>query len=186
MPGRGLFHLWCLKRLRRRECRWNQDSAGKWRRASDMISERCGCIVTPRRRHRPRRSKPGPTRSAMKLCWALRRLGRRAGNTLPLLSHELAHVVQQDKVFGGSGQSGLVQRAGLDQPISKQDASGASGLPEPDCDTRVADLFLLGAITCPQQPECCFAQIHDRKEQKPHGHLSRRSSVGGQAGLRVR
>ena len=90
-------------------------------------------------------------------------------DTLPLLSHELAHVVQQDKVFGGSGQSGLVQRAGLDQPISKQDASGASGLPEPDCDTRVADLFLLGAITCPQQPECCFAQIHDRKNRNLTG-----------------
>ncbi len=89
--------------------------------------------------------------------------------TLPLLSHELAHVMQQDKVFGGSGQSGPVQRAGLDQPISEHDASGASGLPEPGCDTRVADLFLLGAIHCPQRPECCFAQVHDRKNHNLTG-----------------
>ena len=90
-------------------------------------------------------------------------------DTLPLLSHELAHVVQQDKVFGGSGQSGLVQRAGLEQSISAQDASAASGLREPDCGTRVADLFLLGAIQCPQRPECCFAQVHDRKNHNLTG-----------------
>ncbi len=90
-------------------------------------------------------------------------------DTLPLLSHELAHVVQQDKAFGGSGQSGLLQRAGLEQSNGAQDASAASGLPEPDCDTRAADLFLLGAIQCPQRPECCFAQVHDRKNHNLTG-----------------
>ncbi len=40
--------------------------------------------------------------------------------------------------------------------------------PGTDLDTRVADLFLLGAITCPQQPECCF-QIHDRKNRNLTG-----------------
>lgn len=89
--------------------------------------------------------------------------------SLPLLGHELAHVVQQEKAFGGSGQSGLVQRAGLEQPNGEQEASAASGLLEPDCDTRVADLFLLGAIQCPQRPECCFAQIHDRKNRNLTG-----------------
>ncbi len=89
--------------------------------------------------------------------------------SLPLLGHELAHVVQQDKAFRGSGKSGLLQRAGLEQPNGEQEASAASGLPEPDCDTRVADLFLLGAIQCPQRPECCFAQIHNRKNRNLTG-----------------
>ncbi|MDR4472818.1 MAG: DUF4157 domain-containing protein [Nitrospira sp.] len=93
----------------------------------------------------------------------------RSRDNLPLLGHELAHVVQQDKAFGDSRQSGLLQRAGLEQPNGGQDASAASGLPEPDCDTRVADLFLLGAIHCPQRPECCFAQVHDRKNHNLTG-----------------
>lgn len=94
----------------------------------------------------------------------------RSRDSFPLLGHELAHVVQQDKAFGGSRQSeGLLQRAGLEQPKGGQEASAASGLPEPDCDTRVADLFLLGAIHCPQRPECCFAQVHDRKNHNLTG-----------------
>jgi len=102
----------------------------------------------------------------------------RSRDNLPLLGHELAHVVQQDKAFGGSGQSGLLQRSGLEVPNVTQGQSSsasngpepqATGLPEPDCDTFVADLFLLGAITCPQQPECCFAQVHDRKNHNLTG-----------------
>lgn len=93
--------------------------------------------------------------------------GLSSRDSLALLGHELAHVVQQDRVFGGSGRSGLLQRAGLEQPDGAQEAS--AGLPEPDCDTRVADLFLLGAITCPQRPECCFAQIHDRTNRNITG-----------------
>lgn len=103
-------------------------------------------------------------------------LGRK-GN-LPLLGHELSHVVQQDRTFLSSGHSRVLQRSGLEVPDGTQGQSSsasdgpenqAAGLPEPDCDTRVADLFLLGAITCPQQPECCFAQIHDRKNRNITG-----------------
>ena len=95
--------------------------------------------------------------------------GLKSRDNFPLLSHELAHVVQQDKAFGSSGQSGLLQRAGLEPSNGAQEVSAASGLPEPDCDTRVADLFLLGAIHCPQRPECCFAQVHDRKNRNLTG-----------------
>jgi hypothetical protein len=39
------------------------------------------------------------------------------------------------------------------------------GLPEPDCSTRVNDVFLLGALYAnPQRPECSFAQIHERRD----------------------
>ncbi len=98
-------------------------------------------------------------------------------DTVPLLGHELAHVVQQDRAALPSGRIGTLQRAGLEEPIvpapsapaSNAAAEQAAGLAEPDCHTRVADRFLLGAITCPQRPECCFAQIHDRKNQNLTG-----------------
>jgi len=93
--------------------------------------------------------------------------GLRSRDRMPLLGHELAHVVQQDRAFGSTGQSALLQRAGLEQPAVAQASS--AGLPEPDCDTRVADLFLLGAIHCPQRPECCFAQVHDRNNRNLTG-----------------
>jgi hypothetical protein len=41
------------------------------------------------------------------------------------------------------------------------------GVPEPDCSTRVSDVFLLGAIDAnPERPECSFAQIHERKDHE--------------------
>ena len=97
-------------------------------------------------------------------------------DTMPLLDHELAHVVQQDRAAGTSHSVGVLQRAGLDEPIVQAPSASASsapenqaaGLPEPDCNTRVADLFLLGAISCPQRSEC-FAQIHDRKNRNLTG-----------------
>lgn len=110
-------------------------------------------------------------------------LGAAAANAgrremFPLLGHELAHVVQQDRASVPPGQSGLLQRSGLEFPSTTEGqmvfgptaaANQAAGLPEPDCNTRVADLFLLGAITCPQRPECCFAQVHDRKNHNLTG-----------------
>jgi len=102
--------------------------------------------------------------------------GRR--ETFPLLGHELAHVVQQDRASLSPGPSGLLQRSGLEFPSTTEGqivfgptsgANQAAGLPEPDCNTRVADLFLLGAIHCPQRPECCFAQVHDRKNHNLTG-----------------
>ena len=103
--------------------------------------------------------------------------GMTGSDTMPLLDHELAHVVQQDRAAGTSHSVGVLQRAGLDEPIVQAPSASASsapenqaaGLPEPDCNTRVADLFLLGAISCPQRSECCFAQIHDRKNRNLTG-----------------
>lgn len=103
--------------------------------------------------------------------------GMMGSDTMPLLDHELAHVVQQDRAAGTSHSVGVLQRAGLDEPIVQAPSASASsapenqaaGLPEPDCNTRVADLFLLGAISCPQRSECCFAQIHDRKNRNLTG-----------------
>ena len=103
-------------------------------------------------------------------------LGRRG--TVSLLGHELSHVVQQERAFLSSGHPGVLQRSGLEVPNDTQgQASSASngpenqaaGLSEPDCDTRVADVFLLGAIHCPQRPECCFAQVHDRNNRNLTG-----------------
>jgi hypothetical protein len=158
--------------------RWNPNCVRRWSRGSDMILGRYACIVMGQRLRQLKRFEPGPTRSAMRSCWDLPRPISGVGTTFRCSSHELAHVVQQDKAFGGSGQSSLLQRSGLEVPnVTQGQASSASngpepqaaGLPEPDCDTRVADLFLLGAITCPQQPECCFAQIHDRKNRNLTG-----------------
>ena len=95
--------------------------------------------------------------------------GLRSGDTLPLLGHELAHVVQQDRAAPTSGRNGLLQRSGLEVSEEGPASSPPVGLPEPDCDTRVADLFLLGAIYCPQRPECCFAQVHDRNNRNLTG-----------------
>ncbi len=95
-----------------------------------------------------------------------------SAEALPLLGHELAHVVQQERASLTPGPSDVQQRSGLEFPSTTEGQivfgpstgeNQPAGLPEPDCDTRVADLFLLGAIHCPQRPECCFAQVHDRK-----------------------
>lgn len=95
--------------------------------------------------------------------------GLRGRDRLPLLGHELAHVVQQDRAALPSDRTCLLQRSGLEAPEDGPTSSSSVGLPEPDCDTRVADLFLLGAIYCPQRPECCFAQVHDRKNRNLTG-----------------
>ncbi len=87
-----------------------------------------------------------------------------------LLAHELSHVVQQSDL---APTPSILQRSGFGEVRSAEGAlageakpppSGVAGLPEPDCSTRVSDVFLLGAIYCPQRPECCFAQVHDRKD----------------------
>ena len=90
-----------------------------------------------------------------------------------LLAHELAHVVQQRGAFPGPILPGVLQRSGLEFPSTSEGqmvfgpspaTNQPAGLPEPDCSTRVSDVYLLGAIYCPQRPECCFAQVHDRKD----------------------
>lgn len=90
-----------------------------------------------------------------------------------LLAHELAHVVQQSGVTSGPSGAGVLQRSGLEFPSTTegqmvfgptQAVNQAAGLPEPDCRRRISDVYLLGAIHCPQRPECCFAQVHDRKD----------------------
>jgi Domain of unknown function (DUF4157) len=92
-----------------------------------------------------------------------------------LLAHELAHVVQQSRTPNGGV---ALQRAGLKDGYTTEGqlvhgpapaTDLAVGLPEPDCSTRFADLFILGAIYHPQRPECCFAQIHDRKDTNRNG-----------------
>lgn len=98
-------------------------------------------------------------------------LGRRG--TVSLLGHELSHVVQQERAFLSSGHPGVLQRSGLEVPNDTQgQASSASngpenqaaGLSEPDCDTRVADVFLLGRFTVPSDrnavsPRCMIGTI---------------------------
>ena len=95
-----------------------------------------------------------------------------------LLAHELAHVVQQSRALPMPNGFGVLQRSGLEFPSTTEGqmvfgpspaSNLAVGLAEPDCSTRVSDVFLLGAIYCPQRPECCFAQVHDRKDQERNG-----------------
>jgi hypothetical protein len=92
-----------------------------------------------------------------------------------LLAHELTHVVQQSSAMN---HGAVLLRAGLEEAYTTEGqlvygptpaANLALGLPEPNCSTRFSDLFLLGAIYHPQRPECCFAQIHDRKDTNRNG-----------------
>ena len=89
-----------------------------------------------------------------------------------LIAHELTHVVQQ------SGADGYLQRAGLELsttegqmlPAPEQPpASLGVGLDQPDCGTRVSDVFWLGqAFHDPARPECSFAEIYERKDMSHH------------------
>ena len=94
-----------------------------------------------------------------------------------LLAHELTHVVQQHQLRL-SPAGALLQRAGFGEVRTTEgrlteerpeQSRMPAGLPQPDCSTRVSDVFLLGAIYCPQRPECCFAQVHDRKNHALNG-----------------
>jgi hypothetical protein len=72
-----------------------------------------------------------------------------------LIAHEVAHVLQQ------SGSRACVQRA--------SPATGL-GLDQPDCSTRVMDVFWLGPTYFdPARPECGFAEIHLLKEMSRSG-----------------
>lgn len=88
---------------------------------------------------------------------------------MPALGHELAHVVQQDRLFPNSGDSCVLQRSGLEKPNDTQGRRTAAGLSASDCDTCVAHVLQLGAIHCPQRPECRFAQVHDQKNKNLMG-----------------
>ena len=92
-----------------------------------------------------------------------------------LLAHELTHVVQQS---ASTTAPNILQRAGFGEvrtaegPLAGEvvpPPNAAAGLPQPDCSRRVSDVYLLGAIHCPQRPECCFAQVHDRKDHARYG-----------------
>ncbi len=100
------------------------------------------------------------------------------GPTLPLLGHELSHVVQQERALRTLNHPMALQRSGLEFPSTSegQFSTGSTAatpqavsVPEPDCNTSVADMFLLGTIHCPQRPECCFAQVHYRKNRNLTG-----------------
>jgi hypothetical protein len=93
-----------------------------------------------------------------------------------LIAHEVAHVLQQ------SGSHGYLQRAGpamaelsttegqLAPGPAQPPASAGMGLDQPDCSTRVADVFWLGPTYVDgARPECGFAEIHLLEEMSSYG-----------------